>query len=478
MRILAIDQGTTSTRGLVYGENGIGALVFQKPHRQFYPQPHAVEHDPDELVAHVEAAIAAAGAVDAIGLANQGESCLAWDGVTKEALSPVWVWQDDRTANEVERLRRDGLEPRVRAISGLPLDSYFSATKLAAIVRNCDGAKTRLADGRLRLGTTDAFFLDRLTGRATTDPSTASRTSLMDLRTGEWSAELCEAFGVPMAALPEIVPTSGARGSVGIKGRSVSVMVSICDQQGALYGHGCRRPGDAKITFGTGAFVLAVADAGVLENLADGILPTLAWARAGESHVYAVEASVHSASAAVNWWKTVGRFDDWNGLDTDRGPSAIEQGVCFVPALSGLATPHWDRDSRGAFFGLALQSDEATMGKAVLEGIAFRSAETIDALDGFIAKDVPISIDGGLTANRYFCQALADISRRRLRIAPSPELTAEGVARLAARELGRDFAEPASGRLITPKRDLSPFRARFADALTGVRHYGRNRQER
>jgi glycerol kinase len=208
-----------------------------------------VEHDPLELLASIEACLAAVGTVDAIGLANQGESCLAWDAVSGEPLSPVIVWQDNRTEAAVARLRAAGLEAEVRHRAGLPLDSYFSASKLAWLLENVPAVAAARRAGRLRLGTTDSFFLHRLTGAAATDVTTASRTSLMNLADRRWDAVLCDAFGVPAECLPPILATDAGFGRVG----AAPLVASVVDQQAALYGHGCRNPGDAKITFGTGA---------------------------------------------------------------------------------------------------------------------------------------------------------------------------------------------------------------------------------
>ncbi len=270
MKILAIDQGTTSTRALLYQE---GALtpVMQRAHRQILPAPGHVEHDPAELLASLNAALQTKG--DLVALANQGESCLGWDARDCRPISPIIVWQDDRTAPDTARLAAAGAGPEVMARAGLPLDPYFSASKLGWIMRNCPEAAANARQGWLRLGTTDAFFRDRLTGRFQTDIATASRTSLMNIETGGWDASLCEIFGVPLAALPEITPTGGDLGRLPNGAR---LAVSIVDQQAALFGHGCHNPGTAKVTFGTGAFVQCVTE-GLIRPEQPGPLPTVAW---------------------------------------------------------------------------------------------------------------------------------------------------------------------------------------------------------
>jgi len=241
MRVAAIDQGTTSTRVLVADTDGAIEIACAITHRQIHPKTGWVEHDPEELLANIRSCLEAAGPVDAIGLDNQGESCLAWDARTGSALSPVIVWQDNRTADIVERLKGANAEALTLARAGLPLDAYFSASKLRWIIDNIPAAKAAMQAGHLRLGTTDAFFLDRLTGNFATDVTTASRTSLMNLETRQWDVDLCALFGVPIECLPKIRPTVIELGSVS----GVPITAAVVDQQAALFGHGCRKPGDA-----------------------------------------------------------------------------------------------------------------------------------------------------------------------------------------------------------------------------------------
>jgi len=262
MSILAIDQGTTSTRAYVRHGVAENKIVCTIKHQQHYPKPGWVEHEPEELVNNIQRCIDLSlqqfTDISAIGIDNQGESCLAWDAVSKQAISPVIVWQDSRTQSAIEAMKEQGMENRTLEIAGLPLDAYFSASKLSWIMQNIPAAQALLEKGSLCLGTTDAFFLHRLTGRFVSDITTASRTSLMDLQHGQWSQKLCDLFGIPMHALPEIVATTGDFGAVQSGTISVPVTASIVDQQASLYGHGCRHAGDAKITFGTGAFALVL----------------------------------------------------------------------------------------------------------------------------------------------------------------------------------------------------------------------------
>ncbi|HMB48181.1 MAG TPA: FGGY family carbohydrate kinase, partial [Afifellaceae bacterium] len=426
MSIVAIDQGTTSTRALKLEADGSTEIVKSLEHRQIYPQPGWVEHDPEELLANVLACAAAVADAEAFGIDNQGESCLAWDAQTKRAISPVLVWQDSRTQDRIDELKRSGAETETLERAGLPLDSYFSASKLAWIFATLPEAKDLHAGGRLRLGTTDAFFLDRLTGRFVTDVTTASRTSLMNLHTLQWDETLCALFGVPMDALPEIVATTGDFGALEVAGRNLPILASVVDQQAALYGHGCREAGDIKVTFGTGAFVLMVTGSEVIRATDQGLLPTVAWQRAGEKPVYALDGGVYSASAAVNWARSLGMFDTLERLNALEGEPAIDGGLAFVPALSGLACPHWDRNARGAWLGLSIDHTSDDMMKALLEGVAFRAAEVIAAMQEHQAAAGPLSVDGGMSNNPYFSQFLADILGREVIIPGSGELTAIG----------------------------------------------------
>lgn len=465
MRVAAIDQGTTSTRVLTLYETGQLEVVHSLEHQQIYPKPGWVEHDPEELIRNLGACLEAAGEVDAIGIDNQGESCLAWDALDKTALSPVIVWQDDRTNEVVHRLKADGVEAETLSRAGLPLDPYFSATKLAWLLETSAKAKDAHAKGRLRLGTTDAFFLDRLTGHFSTDVTTASRTSLMNLETSTWDPELCRIFGVPIETLPEICSTTGDFGAVSTASGLIPVTASVVDQQAALYGFGCRQPGDAKMTFGTGAFALMITGSDIHRRPEQGLLPTVAWQKAGEAPVYALEGGVYAAGAAVNWAKSLGFFSDFSELNTMDGPTAIDGGLVFVPALSGLACPHWDRQARGTWLGLSLDHEKTDLMRAVLEGVALRAAEVLGAMQRSLPLNGALMIDGGMSKNPYFAQFLADLLEREVRPSKLPELTAVGTALLAADPLQASFPDLSAFSTFQPKQDRKASLARFAQAI-------------
>ncbi|MGJ7042866.1 glycerol kinase [Shinella sp. BE166] len=424
MRVAAIDQGTTSTRCLVIEDGGAWRVAGTRRHAQHHPAPGWVEHDPEELLRNIEAVLEGAGPVDAIAISNQGESCLAWDAETGRPLSPVIVWQDSRTAEALAALPPEA-ETRSKAVSGLPLDPYFSASKLSWLVKTLPAVAAALEAGRLRLGTTDAFFLDRLCGTFRTDLATASRTGLIDLATGTWSAEMCALHGVPRQCLPEIAAVDAGFGTIG----GTPVKVSIVDQQAALFGHDCRKPGDCKITFGTGAFLLAIA--GDRRPAESDLLPTIAWHLTGEGPTFAIEGGVYDAGSALEWARDIGLFSAMEELGSFEGPSALSRGIVFVPALSGLAAPYWDRQAAPLFIGMDHATDRRDLVRAVLEGIAMLTVGLIEAAAKVGELGPSISIDGGLSQSAYFAQFLASASNRAITVAPMHELTALGLAELA-----------------------------------------------
>ncbi len=463
MRVVAIDQGTSSTRGFVLDENGAGKVVAVREHRQIYPQSGWVEHDPEELIQHITECLQAAGKVDAIGIDNQGESCLAWDAATGKAVSPVIVWQDRRTQQTIEKLKADGAEALTIARAGLPLDPYFSAAKLAWIVENIPQAKALLAKGQLRLGTTDAFFIEQLTGNFATDITTASRTSLLNLETGQWDEELCTLFGVPIEVLPEIRPSMGNFGTIDLDGRKVPLTACVVDQQASLYGHGCRKKGDAKITFGTGAFTLALTGDNLVSAPDRGLLPTIAWQETGKPPVYALDGGVYCASSALNWAKSLGLFSDFEEINAfDKSP-ALSRDLVFVPALTGLGCPHWDGSAAGLWLGLSLDTTPKDMVQAIIEGVALRAAEVINAMGEQVSIGDEISIDGGMSANPYLGQFLADILQKRVVVQSIAELTALGTAQMAMGSV--DQAAQTEIQAFEPVTRHDGLEERFAEAV-------------
>lgn len=468
MKVVAVDQGTTGTKSYSYDEAGRFTPVAGFEHAQFYPQPGWVEHDPEELLRHVTEAIAAAGRVDAIGIDNQGETVIAWDAGTGRPIHNAIVWQDDRTRQVTERLKAEGAEELTLQRAGLPLDPYFSAAKLRWLIDHVPEARDLLKQGRLRLGTSEAFFLARLTGDFVTDVTNASRTSLMSLDTFQWDAGLCDLFGVPMECLPEIRPSTGPFGAH----RGVPVTASLVDQQAALYGHGCAAVGDIKITFGTGAFALGIAGAGRVNGSRFGIVPTVAWQQLKADAFFALEGGVYNAAAAVNWARQLGLFTDYAEISGFDSKPAILRDLAFVPALSGLACPHWDRSAAGLWIGLGLDTTRSDLMQSLIEGVALRAAEVVAAMAELLPLGTAISIDGGMARNPYLQQVLADVTGRSIVVPSSTDLTALGTARMALRGLGAatlpELPPPASS--VRPVGTYGPqARSRFATAVTRAR---------
>lgn len=462
MRIAAIDQGTTSTRCLVVEDGGNWHVADTRRHSQHHPAPGYVEHDPEELLRSIETVLASAGHVDAIGISNQGESCLAWDAETGKPLSQVIVWQDSRTADDLSKMS-EADQRLSKEICGLPLDPYFSASKLSWLLTNVPAVASALEAGTLRLGTTDAFFLDRLCGSFTTDLATASRTGILDLATGCWSPELCALHRIPIECLPAIGAVDATFGKIG----DTPVRVSIVDQQAALYGHNCRKLGDCKITFGTGAFLLAVT--GRERPPASDLLPTVAWHCRDDRPMYALEGGVYDAGSALEWARNIGLFSAMEELNTFEGPSAISRGIIFVPALSGLAAPYWDRSATPMFIGMDHGTDRRDMVRAVLEGIALLTVGLIDAVSDVIDLGATISIDGGLSQSPHFAQLLASASNRTITVPSMHELTALGIAELC----GVDVSDiRAQAQVFTPDGSITPAdHGRFAEAVKRARHW-------
>ena len=471
--VVAIDQGTTGSGVHVLESDGTFRSGATVDHQQFYPQAGWVEHDPEELLGNVARLIAQhRDGARGIGIANQGETVVAWDAKTKRPITNAIVWQDARTHGEIERLKAAGHEETTLTRAGLPLDPYFSAAKLRWILDHVDAAKSLRREGRLRLGTSDAFFLDRLAGVFATDVTTASRTSLMNLETLQWDPVLAELFGVPIECLPEIRPTTGDFGAID----GVPVTASMVDQQAALFGHGCRKPGDAKITFGTGAFALAIAGDRPLKDAKSGLLPTIAWKLGDAPVTYAIDGGVYNAASAVNWARELGLFTGFSEIESFDG-TAIARGLVFVPALSGLGCPYWDRSAAGLWLGMGLETAKRDLVQAVLEGVALRAAQVIEAMNRLQPIATKLSIDGGLANNGYFRGFLANALGRKLTVPASVELTGQGCALFAL--IGAGLAtidtlppEAPPQASITPREPLDPaLRLKFAEAVERSRNW-------
>ncbi|MDT0201221.1 glycerol kinase GlpK [Nocardioides sp. AE5] len=437
MSILAIDAGTTGVTALAVTPEGTIAARGYQEFAQHFPQPGWVEHAPEEiwqatLEATREVLAAYDGELTAIGITNQRETVMLWDRETLGSPRRAIVWQDRRTADICERLRNAGHEDRVRELTGLRLDPYFSATKLMWLAEHEPNTWALVTSGRYAIGTVESYLVARMT-RGTwhvTDVSNACRTLLLDLSTGDWSEELCDLFGVPRDALPEIVPNWGEVGVTDPKsfcGLSLPIAGLAGDQQSALFGQTCFDPGEVKCTYGTGSFILTNTGT-TLERSDAGLLSTAAWRSPDGELTYALEGSIFVTGAAVQWLRdglqVVGSASETAAI---AGTVDSSDGVVFVPALTGLGAPHWDPQARGMIIGLTRGTTRAHIVRATLEAIAFEVRDVLATMP----EVSRLKVDGGAAGNDLLCQLQADqlgITVERPRIV---DTTALGAAFLA-----------------------------------------------
>jgi glycerol kinase len=431
--ILAIDQGTTGTTCLVFDGGGqvVGRAYLE--FEQHFPQPGWVEHDAAEIwevTRRVAAeAIADAGIggaeLDAIGIANQRETVVAWDPASGEPIHRALVWQDRRTAARCEELREQGREELVRERTGLVLDPYFSATKIEWLLRNVEGAE------RAVFGTVDSWLLFKLTGRHATDYTNASRTMLFDIRRLAWDGELCAMLGIDPARLPEPLPSAHLYGTTSEFGGEVPVAGIAGDQQAALFGQACLSTGSAKNTYGTGSFVL-LNTGGEAPQPGEGLLTTVACAP-GDEAVYALEASIFLTGAAVQWLRDgLGIIEGAGESETLAASLDGNDGVYFVPALTGLGSPHWDPYARGTIVGITRGSGRAHLARAALEAIAYQTVDAVRAEEAACGERLTeLKADGGAVANRWLMQFQADVLGAPVIVPEIAETTALGAAYLA-----------------------------------------------
>jgi len=441
--ILAIDQGTTGTTCLVFdGEGRIAGRAYSE-FEQHFPQPGWVEHDAAEIwevtrrVAHESLADAGVGgaALEAIGITNQRETVVAWDPASGEPLHRALVWQDRRTAARCEELRAGGHAERVREVTGLTIDPYFSATKIEWMLRNAEGLE------RAVFGTIDSWLLFKLTGRHATDYTNASRTMLFDIRRLAWDEQLCGLLGIDPARLPEPLPSAHVFGITSEFGGEVPVAGIAGDQQAALFGQACLRPGMAKNTYGTGSFVLLNTGAEPPPP-ADGLLGTVAWGL-GEEVAYALEASIFVTGAAVQWLRDgLGIVEEAAETEALAASLGSNEGVYFVPALTGLGSPHWDPYARGTILGLTRGSGRAHLARAALEAIAYETVDAVRAQEAASGERLEVlKADGGAVANGWLMQFQADVLGAPVVVPEIAETTALGAAYLAGIATGAWTAE-------------------------------------
>jgi glycerol kinase len=416
--LAAIDQGTTSSRCIVFDAAGSVVSVAQREHRQIFPRPGWVEHDAEEIWANVQAVVRGAldrasldpGRLAAVGITNQRETTVVWDRATGHPVRNAIVWQDTRTNSLLRRLAEAPGEEVFRARTGLPLATYFAGPKLMWLLEHEDGLRERATRGELIFGTMDSWLIWKLTGRQVTDVTNASRTLLMDLRTLAWDGELLDAMGIPAAMLPQIRPSAEVYGRAGGVLDGVPVASALGDQQAALFGQTCFQPGEAKCTYGTGSFLLLNTGATPVISQ-HGLLTTVGYQIGADPARYALEGAIAVTGSLVQWLR-----DNLGLIKTTPEVESLartvdDNGGCYiVPAFSGLFAPHWRSDARGVIAGLTGYITKGHLARAVLEATAWQTREVVDAMNA--DSDVALRrlrVDGGMTANELLMQFLADV---------------------------------------------------------------------
>ena len=417
--ILALDQGTTSSRAILFDRTGRAVSVSQKPFTQSYPKPGWVEHDPEEIWSTqlsaareaISSARIAPSQVVGIGIANQRETAVFWDRKTGHPLGPAIVWQDRRTTDICRRLSAEGLEKKVAERTGLLLDPYFSATKIMWFLQAEENHRSRAQSGEICFGTVDSWLIQRLTGRHLTDPSNASRTMLFDIGRGAWDPELTSAMGVPLSMLAQVCPSTSDFGTVPkeIFGAAIPVRGVLGDQQAALLGQACLEPGDVKVTYGTGCFCLLCTGRERVAS-ANHLLTTVAW-DLGEGLEYALEGSVFIGGAVVQWLRDELRILSSAAESETMARSVSDTGgVYFVPAFVGLGAPYWDPDARGSILGITRGTRQEHIVRAGLESVALQTRDLVEAMERDAGSSIrSVRVDGGASTNAFLMQFQADI---------------------------------------------------------------------
>ena len=431
--LIAIDQGTTSTRTVAFDADLNIIHSKQKEYPLIYPNDGWVEIEPEELMnsvySTIDPVLDACSDVSALGITNQRETTLVWDSDSGKPIYNAIVWQDRRTAEQCMQLKKDGYEETIKNATGLLLDPYFSATKISWILNNVDGARHRADAGKLRFGTVDTYLLWQLTNGNVykTDVTNASRTNLYNIHTKEWDSELLKIFNIPKSMLPEVFPSESHYGSFDRGNKTIKITGIIGDQQGALVGQRCFQPGQMKATFGTGCFLMVNSGNEYLQSTS-GLLNTLGYGLSG-SVPYALEGSIFSAGTIIQWLRDNLEFfsdsaESINLLD-ERGES---NGVLFIPGFTGIGAPHWNAEIRASFYGITRDTTKTDMVTAAFKSLIYQVMDIKEALsiDGIEIKN--LSIDGGMAANSSFCQLLSDFLGQEVQVPPSLESTALGAA--------------------------------------------------
>jgi len=468
--LLAIDQGTTSTRAILFDVEGRPAALAAETLKQIYPQPGWVEHDPDEIwhavrdVGRKVAEAADDGSIAALGITNQRETAVVWDRRTGVPLHNAIVWQDRRTAELCANLRSEGLEAEITEKTGLLIDPYFSATKFAWLLDNQPEIQRRARDGEVCFGTVDSWLIYKMTngGRHLTDATNASRTMLLDIRSGRWDGGLLRRFGIAPETMPEVCDCQADYGQTAVEhfGRAIPVMGVAGDQQAAAFGQACFEPGSIKATYGTGCFILVNTGSEKVASR-NRMLGTIAYQLDGK-RTYALEGSIFMAGATIQWLRdNLGLFKDVAETEHLARAADDRSGVHLVPAFQGLGAPFWDADARGAILGLTRASSKAEIVRAGLESVAFQTRDLLEAITrdlaaASLAAPASLRVDGGMTANAWLMQFLADIAGLPVEVASVAETTALGAAFHAGRRAGLFRSEDELSRLWKASRVFTP----------------------
>lgn len=478
--VLALDQGTSSSRAIAFDHEGLPVAVSQKEFTQYFPKPGWVEHDAMEIwssesgvMAEVVAKLGVDAEIAAIGITNQRETTIVWDAATGEPVCHAIVWQDRRTSEYCDSLKAQGLTEKIRSKTGLIIDAYFSGTKVRWILENVPGVRERAERGELRFGTVDSWLVWNLTGGKVhvTDVTNASRTMLFNIHTLEWDVEMLDLLGIPASMMPEVRSCSEVYGYASVAGKQVPVAGMAGDQQSALFGQMCTEPGSVKNTYGTGCFLLMNSGEKPIDSK-NNLLTTIAW-KIGDTVNYALEGSIFVAGSVVQWLR--------DGLGIIRSSAEVEAlaetvpdngGVCFVPALTGLGAPYWDPFARGGIYGITRGTTAGHIARAALEGIAFQTMDIVEAMrkDAGIAL-CELKVDGGASRDNLLMQFQSDVLGTKVIRPVVTETTALGAAYLAGLAVGfwRSLDEVKSQwkaeRSFEPGSDVEAFKQGWKNAI-------------
>ena len=443
---LAIDQGTTSSRAIIFNSNLQPISESQKEYDLSYPKDGWVELDVEDVLRTVRDTVTSVLSndliIEACGITNQRETTVVWSKSSGEAIYPAIVWQDRRTNKYCNNLKLDGHEETIRSKTGLVIDPYFSATKIKWILDNVNGAREKADEGDLLFGTIDTFLIYKLTGNQNhfTDVTNASRTMLFNIHTLEWDRELLELFDIPKSMLPDVLSCDGSFGNLNLNNKTIPIKGVIGDQQAALVGQRCMKNGDMKSTYGTGCFLMANTEEKPV-SIDEGLLTTIAYTLDGKTH-YAIEGSIYSCGNIIKWLRDNMNFFETSEQSEDHlNKNGESNNVLFLPAFNGLGAPFWDSEIRGGFYGLTQDSSVEDMVTACFNSVAFQTKEITSILEKYDIQVSSLLVDGGMVKNKTFCQILANSLEKEILQPKNVESTALGACIVAMSASGENLNE-------------------------------------